>query len=160
MTKDELKLLLQHYKRGKISEQEIVHALSVPAYEKLEFATIDHHRQLRQGFPEVILCQGKTPQQTAEIAARIAKHRLPLLATRATKEHFRAVKKKVPKAQYHETARTITAFEPAKPNTRIARSYRCAMAARIPKTHGIGIAERMGRRVIGGGRAAEGSVPL
>ncbi|HTK82754.1 MAG TPA: nickel pincer cofactor biosynthesis protein LarB [Bacteroidota bacterium] len=119
MTKDELKHLLQQYKRGKISEQEIVHALSVPAYEKLDFATIDHHRQLRQGFPEVILCQGKTPQQTGEIAARIAKHKLPLLATRAAKEHFQSVKKKVPKARYHELARTITAFEPAKPNKKL-----------------------------------------
>jgi NCAIR mutase (PurE)-related protein len=112
MTKDELKHLLQQYKRGKISEHEIVHELAMPKFEQLGFATIDHHRQLRQGFPEVILCQGKTPGQTAEIAARIGKKSHPLLATRATTEHFRAVKKKVRNARFNELARTITANEP------------------------------------------------
>src|SRR5262245_46173323 len=118
MTKDKLKQLLQQYKRGTITEQEIVHALSVPKFEQLGFATVDHHRQLRQGFPEVILCQGKTTQQVREIAVRIAKHGHPLLATRATKEHFRAVKKKIRGAHFNEVARTITANEPKKPGTR------------------------------------------
>ena len=112
MTKDELRHLLHQYRRGKISEQEIVQALAVPEYEALGFATVDHHRQLRQGFPEVILCQGKTPEQTAEIAARIGKKSHPLLATRATREHFRAVKKKIRGARFNELARTITANGP------------------------------------------------
>jgi NCAIR mutase (PurE)-related protein len=112
MTKDELQQLLQRYKRGTISEQEIVDMLTSLRSEHLGFATVDHHRQLRQGFPEVIFCQGKTPKQVAEIATRIAKRSQPLLATRASKEHFVAVKKKIRGAHYHEAARTITANEP------------------------------------------------
>ena len=112
MTKDELKQLLQRYKRGTIGEQDIVGMLTSLGSEHLGFATVDHHRQLRQGFPEVIFCQGKTPKHVAEIAVRIVKRSQPLLATRATKAHFTAVKKKIRTARYTEAARTITANEP------------------------------------------------
>jgi NCAIR mutase (PurE)-related protein len=114
MTKDELKLLLRAYKNGSMGEDHLVARVSALASESLGFATVDHHRSLRQGFPEVIFCQGKTPAQVAEIAARIAARKQPLLATRATKEHFQAVKKKVRRATYNAVARTIAANEPAK----------------------------------------------
>ena len=116
MTKGELKQLLREYKNGSLKEDEIVNKLTMLRFESLGFATVDHHRQLRQGFPEVILCQGKTPKQVGEIAARIAQRSHPLLATRATKEHFAAVKKKIRSAHYHEAARTITANEPKRPS--------------------------------------------
>ena len=116
MTKDELNRLLRDYKSGRINEETILHKLTALRFESLGFATVDHHRQLRQGFPEVILCQGKTPKQVAEIAAKIVKHAQPLLATRATREHFNAVKKTVRGAHYNEAARTITANEPKRPD--------------------------------------------
>ncbi len=112
MTKEELKQLLSDYKSGKLTEAGVLEKLAALRFESLGFATVDHHRQLRQGFPEVILCQGKTPKQVAEIAARIAKHKQPILATRASREQYLAVKKVVLKARYHETARVITANEP------------------------------------------------
>ena len=96
MTKDELKLLVRGFKKGTLSEEELLARVTSLEPESLGFATIDHHRQLRQGFPEVILCQGKTPAQVGEIAARIAMRKEPLLATRADKDHFKAVKKRVP----------------------------------------------------------------
>src|SRR5258707_1323231 len=105
MTKEQLKHLLQRYKRGGISERDAIGKLSSPDFESLEFATIDHHRQLRQGFPEVILCQGKTPTQVTSIASKIVRLSQPLLATRATREHFNAVKRKIRRARYHEAAR-------------------------------------------------------
>ncbi len=114
MTKKELRQLLQQYKRGKLSDQQIVEKISSLKFESLSFATIDHHRQLRQGFPEVILCQGKTPDQVAEIASRIHKRSQPLLATRATPDHYKAVKKEIRQSHYHKFARTITANEPKK----------------------------------------------
>ena len=117
MTKDELKHLLQLYKRGKITEPEVVQKLRALEFESLDFATVDHHRQLRQGFPEVILCQGKRPSQVAEIASRVSKNAQPLLATRATYEQFMAVKKKIRGAHFNELARTITANEPKRPDT-------------------------------------------
>lgn len=114
MTKEELKRLLQQYKQGKISEQGIIEKITSLRFESLGFATLDHHRQLRQGFPEVILCEGKTPQQVADIAARIYRRSEPLLATRATVEHFKAVKQKIRAVRYHQFARVITANEPKK----------------------------------------------
>lgn len=116
MTKDELKELLQRFKRGKMTEREVVERLSALKFESLGFATVDHHRPLRQGFPEVILCQGKTPEQVAEIASRITKNSSPLLATRASVEHFKAVKRRIRKAHYYEYAHVITANEPLKPD--------------------------------------------
>ncbi len=115
MTKEELKGLLKLYKGGKITEEALMKKLALPGYESLGFARVDHHRELRKGFPEVILCQGKTPRQVAEIAATIARGSRPLLATRASVEQFRAVKQRLPRARYNEAARTITANGPAKP---------------------------------------------
>ncbi|MBI3193096.1 MAG: nickel pincer cofactor biosynthesis protein LarB, partial [Ignavibacteriae bacterium] len=112
MTKPELKQLLQKYKSGKLSEQQFIEKISTLRFESLGYATVDHHRRLRQGFPEVILCEGKTPQQVAEIAVRIYNHKQPLLATRASVEHFKAVKRKIKNAHYHQFARIITANEP------------------------------------------------
>jgi len=77
-------------------------------FEDLDFAKVDHHRALRVGMPEVILGQGKTPAQAGEIFARLARHSKNVLATRATKEQFAAVKKKARAAEYRELARAIT----------------------------------------------------
>jgi hypothetical protein len=78
------------------------------SYEDLGFAKIDHHRPIRKGFPEVIYCQGKTPQKIAKIASSIAKQGHDVLATRADRKAFLAVKKILKKAEYHKTARIIT----------------------------------------------------
>ncbi len=115
MTSEHLKDLLRRFKRGSMSEHQILLELSGLKPEALGFATIDHHRQLRQGFPEVIFCEGKTPAQVATIAAAIAKRKQPLLATRATVVHARAVRRVVAGAMYTATARTITANMPRIP---------------------------------------------
>jgi len=76
-------------------------------YEELGFAKVDHHRIKRQGMPEVIYCAGKTPSQVAKIAQSIAKSGHNILATRADKKQFQAVKKALKKAKYFEEARII-----------------------------------------------------
>jgi pyridinium-3,5-biscarboxylic acid mononucleotide synthase len=76
-------------------------------YEDLGFAKVDHHRQRRKGFPEVIYCAGKTPAQAAKIAKRIWENGNDVLATRADRKAFNAVKKVLKKAKYFETARII-----------------------------------------------------
>ena len=73
---------------------------------------MDHHRAVRQGFPEVVLGLGKTPAQIAEIAARIADKDVPLLVTRASVEVWEAVRGRVPGAEYHALARAITLAKP------------------------------------------------
>lgn len=108
-----LKKLLADLRRGKISEEKALSSIKNFSSESLGFATIDHHRQLRQGFPEVILCEGKTPRQISIIAKSIAQRGNILLATRATKKDYAAVRKVLKKAHYHPVARVITANEPA-----------------------------------------------
>lgn len=81
-------------------------------YEDIGFAKVDHHRHQRKGFPEVIYCEGKTPAQIAKIAQTIWAQGHNVLATRADRKAFLAVKKVLKKAQYHETARVITAINP------------------------------------------------
>jgi NCAIR mutase (PurE)-related protein len=118
MTKQELTELLRKYKKGSMSEEAAAAKIRGLQFASLGFATVDHHRPLRQGFPEVILCQGKTPTQTAAIAEQITRHGGPLLATRATRQHFAAIKRKVRGAKFHELARVVTANEPKSPDTR------------------------------------------
>lgn len=109
----QLTQLLQQLQNGEC-DAEVVHekiskALLAPSFEDLGFACVDHHRAARQGFPEVIYCAGKTPEQVAQIALRIQQQGNTLLATRASEETFSAVHETVPGAQYHRAARLITA---------------------------------------------------
>lgn len=111
MIDPEFKKLLHRYKRGQLTEGELVRALTTVMTESLGYATLDHHRSVRQGFPEVIFCEGKTDAQVAEIAFAIAERGGLLLATRASKTHYTAVKKRIRNARYNSVARTITANE-------------------------------------------------
>ncbi len=103
-----LRKLLQQVRKGTLSPDDAVARLRHMPFEDLGFAKIDHHRRLRAGMPEVIFSQGKTPGQVAQIFKRMAAQSGNVLATKATAEHFRAVKKAVRKAEYHQLARTIT----------------------------------------------------
>jgi NCAIR mutase (PurE)-related protein len=76
-------------------------------FEDLGFAKIDHHRRVRSGMPEVIFSQGKTPAQVAKIFRHMAAQGGNVLATKASVEHFRAVKRFNGKAEYRELARAI-----------------------------------------------------
>jgi NCAIR mutase (PurE)-related protein len=71
------------------------------------FATLDHDRERRQGFPEVIYSPGKTSDEIAAIAESLFARSGRLLATRATAEQYAAVAERLPQAQYHERGRTI-----------------------------------------------------
>ncbi len=77
-------------------------------YEDLGFAKIDHSRKTRNGFAEVVFCEGKTPNQSAQIALSILNHQDNLLATRADLEHFEAILAVCPDAVYNSRARVIT----------------------------------------------------
>ncbi|MBC5824390.1 MAG: nickel pincer cofactor biosynthesis protein LarB [Candidatus Eremiobacteraeota bacterium] len=73
----------------------------------LTFATLDHERAGRTGFPEVIFSPGKSDEQMASIAAALAENAAVMMATRATAAQFAAVQSRLPKAVYHEQARII-----------------------------------------------------
>jgi pyridinium-3,5-biscarboxylic acid mononucleotide synthase len=103
-----LRKLLEQIKDGKLSPDEAVVRLRHMPFEDLGFAKIDHHRRLRAGMPEVIFSEGKTPSQVAKIFKSMAAQGGNVLATRATRDHFRAVKKAARNARYHELARAVT----------------------------------------------------
>jgi pyridinium-3,5-biscarboxylic acid mononucleotide synthase len=107
MNADSMRKLFEQVRRGKLAPDAAVERLRHLPFEDLGFAKVDHHRALRVGMPEVILGQNKTPAQVAEIFSRLAKHGGNVLATRATRAQFAAVKKKVRKAEYRELAQAI-----------------------------------------------------
>jgi pyridinium-3,5-biscarboxylic acid mononucleotide synthase len=112
MTVSELRQLLDRVRDGALdasaASDRILAAMRAAPYEDLGFARVDHHREIRQGFPEVILGIGKTPAQIAAIAERIVTKGRPLLVTRAHPDAFEAVRAVVPAAAYHVEARAIT----------------------------------------------------
>ena len=131
MTRDSLLALLQDLKAGRSTADEIADKLASLPFEDLGFAKVDHHRPLRSGMPEVVFAEGKTPEQTAAILARIQASGTPAMATRASQEAFAATRTIVPKAQYHPTARIITCGNPA-PSTGGRVAVVCAGTSDLP----------------------------
>jgi NCAIR mutase (PurE)-related protein len=112
MTVAELHVLLDEVARGATSvadaERRVTEALRAQPFEDLGFARVDHHRGIRQGFPEVVLGLGKTPAQVATIAAEIVGRGSSLLITRANHDMYEAVRVAVPAATYRVEAGVIT----------------------------------------------------
>ena len=107
MNAESIRKLFEQVRRGKLSPDDAVQRLRHLPFEDLGFAKVDHHRALRVGMPEVVLAEGKTAAQTAQIFSRLAKHGGNVLATRATAAQFQAVRKRVSKAEYRELGRAI-----------------------------------------------------
>src|SRR5947208_10710786 len=111
MNPSELQMLFEQLARGEIdsttARSRVLEALRATPYEDLGFARVDHHRSVRQGFPEVILGLGKTPAQIAAIAAEIVRRGSTLLITRASEAAFEAVRSHVPQATYYPDAALI-----------------------------------------------------
>ena len=92
---------------GEIDVNEALEKIRILPYENLGFARIDHHRQLRRGFPEVIFCPGKKVEQIVAIFSRLAVTGSTVLATRAESIIYEQVKQKNPDAEYHPEAKAI-----------------------------------------------------
>src|SRR5438034_6089598 len=112
MNASELHLLINRVARGEIdvadAHARLLEVLRAQPYEDLGFARVDHHRAIRQGFPEVVLGLGKTPAQIAAIAAEIASRGSTLLVTRASEAAYAAVREKVPGATYYAETAVVT----------------------------------------------------
>jgi pyridinium-3,5-biscarboxylic acid mononucleotide synthase len=111
---ESIRKLFEQVRNGKLTPDDAVARLRHMPFEDLGFAKVDHHRALRTGMPEVILGEGKTPAQVAEIFARLSKHGGNILATRASEKQFAAVKRKVRRAEYRDLARAIVLQRDAK----------------------------------------------
>jgi NCAIR mutase (PurE)-related protein len=99
--------LLERLRRGELTAQAVLERLRDLPFETLPEATVDHHRALRRGFPEVIFGLGKTPQQVADIAARIAGRGQTVLVTRASPEAAAQVAARFKEAEFDPVARTV-----------------------------------------------------
>jgi pyridinium-3,5-biscarboxylic acid mononucleotide synthase len=107
MTEDQIRKILEQHKSGELSSEDALHCLRTLPFEDLGFANIDHHRTIRQGFPEVIFGMGKTVDQVAKLVEAMHKHDHNILITRTTPAHFKGVKEIAPEAVYNEAARAI-----------------------------------------------------
>jgi NCAIR mutase (PurE)-related protein len=104
--------LLESVRNGSVdlveAERRLLAFLRELPFENLGFAQVDHHRPLRQGFPEVILGVGKTPAQIAAIAERIVRRGHSLLVTRTSEAAFEEVRRVVDGVVFHPEAKAIT----------------------------------------------------
>jgi NCAIR mutase (PurE)-related protein len=108
VNRERIKRLLEDARSGRINIDEAADRLSHLPYEDIEFARVDHHRELRMGFPEVILGQGKTVEQITGIAERILINSSNLLISRTTEEVFGRISALAPDAKFHAEARMIS----------------------------------------------------
>lgn len=118
MRRDHARDLLEQVASGKLAPEKALDALSFQPTESLEFATIDHHRALRQGFPEVIFGEGKTDDQIVSIAQRIAEHGNGVLATRVSPSAAKAVQAAIPGAEWNALGRTVYVRGTSEPSVR------------------------------------------
>lgn len=149
MTERDLTRLLRQVREGRTSVRDAVEQLRGLPFEDLGYAKIDHHRELRKGFPEVIYCEGKTAEQVVEIARRIiARHRL-VLATRCGAEMYEAAQREFREVACYETARAMVIGKPRRASPR-ARPVAVVTAgtADVPVAEEAAVtAETMGCRV-------------
>ena len=108
MDEARLRALLHEYQTGTCSEEAVIDALRTLPFEDLGFARLDHHRQLRTGFPEVIFGQGKTAEQTATIFARLRDRHSVVMATRVNADQVAAIRAVEPDCVHHDAARIVT----------------------------------------------------
>lgn len=100
MDRDHLKSLLESVRTGAVDVEDAISRLRHMPFENLGYATVDHHRAIRMGMPEVIFGKGKTPEQIAGIAAHLLDRASNMLATRASRESFELVQAQFPEAEY------------------------------------------------------------
>ena len=107
MTEEQLRQILGDLKGGSLSEDQAVERLRNLPFEDLGFANVDHHRTLRQGFPEVIFGAGKTADHVTKIVQAMRAGQHNILVTRASIDQYNRVKEVEPSAEFHESARAI-----------------------------------------------------
>ena len=107
MNAQQLGTILADVAAGRLAPDAALERLRLLPFEDLSFARIDHHRGLRQGQPEVVFCEGKTPEQVAAICERLAAMSGGFLGTRCSEAHAAAVRGVFPGATWSPVARTI-----------------------------------------------------
>lgn len=107
MDVDKAQQLLEDVQQGRVSVTQALEALRRLPYQDMAYARLDTHRALRTGLPEVVFCQGKTPEQVSAIFVRLAEHHSRVLGTRSSAEAATAVQAALPGAHYDRTSRLV-----------------------------------------------------
>jgi NCAIR mutase (PurE)-related protein len=100
MDQQQIRSLLEQVRSGATDVDAALERLRHMPFEDLGFAKVDHHRELRQGMPEVVFGKGKTPEQIAAIAGRLLERSSNVLITRASAEAAERMLDKYPEAEY------------------------------------------------------------
>jgi NCAIR mutase (PurE)-related protein len=141
--------LLEQVKNGEMQIDQAIEKLRHLPFEDLGFACIDHHRQIRRGFPEVIYCPGKTTEQIIKIFENLAEKGNNVLATRAQPDVFETLVKteKFPAARYEKLAKAIVLEQKKLPVSKTVLPIVTAGTADLPvATEAKVTAEIMGQR--------------
>lgn len=122
MTIEDIAKLLEEVKFGKKEIPDALQILKNFPYSDLGFAKIDHHREIRTGYPEIVYCDGKTIKQAREIFRIMTERESNVIGTRANENMFEAIKAIIPDAIYYKVARIISIRkkEPEYPESKIA----------------------------------------
>lgn len=107
MTPEQLEALLAEVAAGRMAPRAALERLRHLPFEDIAFARIDHHRALRQGHPEVVFCQGKTPEQVVAICERLEAASGSFLGTRATEAIATQLGARFPRLEWNQLARTV-----------------------------------------------------
>jgi pyridinium-3,5-biscarboxylic acid mononucleotide synthase len=149
MNPEALLELLMALHRGKTTPQEVMDRLAHMPYEDLEFAKIDHHRELRTGMPEVIYGAGKSDAQVAEIFERMARMGSNVIATRVSPSAAEAVLARIPAVTHHAVARMLVLRQQDRPPRPGPLAVICAGTSDLPVAEEAAItAEAMGNKVV------------
>lgn len=107
MEVETIRRLLENVKNGNVEVEEALDKLKVLPYEDIGYAKVDHHRNIRNGYPEVIFSEGKTVEQIKGILQKLMERNNNIMATRANKEVYEGIREVAPDAVYYEAARIV-----------------------------------------------------
>ena len=108
MSPEEITSMLKQVRGGKLSVEDAVERLRTLPYEDLGYAKIDHHRSLRQGFPEVVFARGKDPEQVKGIVSRMLRNQHNILVTRGDRDLYELLRPLDPKVEFHALSGAIS----------------------------------------------------
>jgi NCAIR mutase (PurE)-related protein len=108
MNYDKLAQLLKQFKSGGKSLDDVIEEMKMLPFEDIDIATLDNHRELRTGFPEVILAAGKSEEQIYKIVENRLKHGSLVFLTRISEEVAKKLERKIPGGKYYAEARAVT----------------------------------------------------
>ena len=147
MRPDDLKRLLGRVRRGEVLPAAAARTIAEAPFESLEFATLDHQRSLRAGFPEAVFGQGKTPSDLVAIVGRLYAKSGLVLVTRVTDAGWKALQEAWPRAEFHVRSRAVV-LRRRRPRPRGHVLVVCAGTADLPVAEEAQVtAEAMGSRV-------------